>query len=81
MRESSEFKATTGADLLRDGADEFKKMLADVDGGVLFIDEVRPLRRMPAALAMRQSALTHAPPPVDRCTSSTRRTTRMAPTS
>jgi len=43
LRSSSEIRSTTGGNLLRDGADEFKKMLEEVDGGVLFIDEVYQL--------------------------------------
>ena len=43
LRSSSEIRSTTGGNLLRDGADEFKKMLEQVDGGVLFIDEVYQL--------------------------------------
>ena len=46
LRSSSEIRSTTGGNLLRDGADEFKKMLEEVDGGVLFIDEVYQLMHL-----------------------------------
>ena len=40
VRDKSTFESRTGGELLRDGADEFKKLLTQVDGGVLFLDEV-----------------------------------------
>ena len=81
LRSSSEIRSTTGGNLLRDGADEFKKMLEEVDGGVLFIDEVNQLDRLGSA-RVRMQVFTTAPLPLPhRCTSSIRRTTRTAPTS